>query len=53
MGDVGIELRPDEPLWKEHLLEVYWRWERRLLFHFHFRPTIGHTLTAIARKPRD
>ena len=50
VGDVGIELRPDEPMWKERLLEVYWRWERRLLFHLRLRPLAGHSLVAAARK---
>jgi SAM-dependent methyltransferase len=51
VGDVGIELRPDEPIWKERLLELYWRWERRLLFRLRARPPLGHNLTAVAQKP--
>lgn len=50
VGDVGIELRPDEPIWKERLLELYWRWERRLLLHLRLRPPLGHNLVAAARK---
>lgn len=52
VGDVGIELRPDEPMWKERLLELYWGWERRLLFHLRLRPPLGHNLTAVTVKPR-
>ncbi len=49
-GDVGLELNPDESDWKARLLEVYWRWERRLLFGLRLRLPIGHTLVALARK---
>jgi SAM-dependent methyltransferase len=51
VGDVGLELRGDEPLWKERLLEVYWRWERRFVLHFHARLPLGHNLVAVAVKP--
>ena len=50
-GDVGLELDPDEPDWKARLLEIYWRWERRLIFNLGLRPPLGHTLVALARKP--
>lgn len=50
-GDVGLELNPDEADWKARLLEVYWRWERRLLFGLRLRLPIGHTLVALARRP--
>lgn len=49
-GDVGLELNPDEADWKARLLEVYWRWERRLLFGLRLRLPLGHTLVALARK---
>lgn len=49
-GDVGLELNPDEPDWKARLLEVYWRWERRLVFGLRLRLPLGHTLVALARK---
>ena len=52
VGDVGLELRADEPLWKERLLEVYWRWERRLILHLHARLPLGHSLVAVAVKRR-
>ena len=52
VGDVGLELRGDEPMWKERLLEVYWRWERRLVLHLRLRLPLGHNLIAVARKPR-
>ncbi len=52
VGDVGLEPRPDEPIWKERLLEVYWRWEWRLAFHFYVRAPLGHSIVAAARKPR-
>jgi SAM-dependent methyltransferase len=51
-GDVGLELDPDEPDWKARLLEGYWGWERRLLFGLGLRPPLGHTLVALACKPR-
>lgn len=49
-GDVGLELNPDESDWKARLLEIYWRWERRLVFGLRLRLPIGHTLVALARK---
>lgn len=51
VGDVGLELRADEPLWKERLLEVYWRWERRLVMGLFLRLPLGHNLIAVAKKP--
>jgi len=51
VGDVGLELRSDEPMWKERLLELYWRWERRLILYLHARLPLGHNLIAVARKP--
>jgi SAM-dependent methyltransferase len=52
VGDVGLELRADEPMWKERLLELYWRWERRLVLHLYVRLPLGHNLVAAALKPR-
>ncbi|MEZ5366051.1 MAG: hypothetical protein R2748_27890 [Bryobacterales bacterium] len=46
-----MELRADEPIWKERLLEVYWRWERRFLLWLHVRLPLGHNLVAVAKKP--
>ncbi len=50
-GDEGLELNPDEPDWKARLLEIYWGWERRLIFGLGLRLPLGHTLVALARKP--
>jgi SAM-dependent methyltransferase len=51
VGDMGLELPRDEPIWKERLLEFYWRWERRLILYLHARLPLGHNLVAVARKP--
>ena len=50
-GDSGLELRPDEPAWKEALLEGYWRRERFYLLQLGLRAPFGHTLLVAARKP--
>jgi SAM-dependent methyltransferase len=53
-GDTGLELLQDEPVWKERLLELYWRCERQLLlFNLYLRLPVGHNLVAAATQSRS